>query len=356
VKPYEELTYLGQVRRLRRTAQLALREYGLAGARLKLLAHGENTTFRIDAPNLTPVKAVDGLYVEHRYLLRVHRPDYQTPDSIASELEWLAALRREAALPVPEPVPTSDGKLLTQITSPGIPQPRSCSLFRWMRGRLIRQDFRLSHFRALGQLMARLHQHAAHWSLPPGFTRRNWDWEGLFGDKAGFNLSASDVWALVPQPYRKPFEAVGGQMRRVMDRLGQGPDAFGLVHADLFLGGDGNVLFSGQEARAIDFDDCGFGYWVYDLAVPLAHWQEVEAFPQMRDALLEGYAQIRLLHKQQLGYLDLFMAARHVSEILWAIDIAQVNPGFREQLEGWLQWAAWHVGRFLDSQHLQSAR
>ena len=34
-----------------------------------------------------------------------------------------------------------------------------------------------------------------------------------------------------------------------------------------------NVLFHRRWAQPIDFDDCGFGYWVYDLAVPLAHWQ-----------------------------------------------------------------------------------
>ena len=137
-------------------------------------------------------------------------------------------------------------------------------------------------------------------------------------------------------------------MREVMDEWGKGADAFGLIHADLFLGHEGNVLFSGGEARAIDFDDCGFGYWVYDLAVPLCHWQAAAAWPGIRDALLTGYAQIRPLPEKQLAHLDLFMAARHVSENLWATDMAQVNSTFRQELAEWLDWAAKHVRNFLD--------
>ncbi len=49
MKAFEALSSRGQVRRLRRLAQSALDDYGLAGAQLKFIAHGENTTFRVDA-------------------------------------------------------------------------------------------------------------------------------------------------------------------------------------------------------------------------------------------------------------------------------------------------------------------
>jgi hypothetical protein len=46
VKPFEELSYLGQIRRLRRVARAALGAFGMTGARLKFIARSENTTFR----------------------------------------------------------------------------------------------------------------------------------------------------------------------------------------------------------------------------------------------------------------------------------------------------------------------
>jgi Ser/Thr protein kinase RdoA (MazF antagonist) len=348
MRPFEELTYLGQIRKLRQVAQEALDAYGLADARLQFIARSENTTFRVDVPDLALVETADESYHDSRYLLRIHRPGYQTARSITSELEWLSALRSEAGLAVPEPVPTLTGELSAEVTIPDGPGRRTCSLFRWVKGRLLRQGYRLSHFRALGRLMARLHQHAAGWQPPAGFTRRHWDWEGLFGDHAGFSLAGSKVWELLPQSYYAPFKTVADQVRRVMDELGKGLDAFGLLHADLTLGDDGNVLFRGGEARAIDFDDCGYGHWVYDFATSLCHWQEAEGWPKIRDALLDGYAEIRLLPEEQLDHLDLFMAARHVSEMLWAIDLAQTNPDFREQVGEWLAYAARHVERYVD--------
>jgi Ser/Thr protein kinase RdoA (MazF antagonist) len=344
VRPFDQLTYRGQVRRLRRLAQAALAGYGLDDARLKLIGYGENTTFRVVTPGAAP--APGDPYTGNCYLLRVHRPGYQTAASIASELAWLAALRQDG-LVVPEPVPATNGQLLTEASAPGVPEPRCCSLFRWMRGRKTGQ-VRLQHFAALGRLMAHLHAHAAQWPLPPGFSRRRWDWEGLFGDDAGFNLPAAEVWALLPESNAGRFRAVADQARQVLDELGQGPDACGLLHADLSLGAEGNVLFAGGEARPIDFDDCGFGYWVYDLAVPLAHWRLEESWPRIRDALLDGYSQVRPFPAGQLVHLDLFMVARHVSEILWATDLAQVNPGFRAELPAWRDWADSHIQHFLD--------
>ena len=47
-KPFEDLTYLGQVRRLRKLALSALDAYDIDVAQCKLIFHGENTTYRID--------------------------------------------------------------------------------------------------------------------------------------------------------------------------------------------------------------------------------------------------------------------------------------------------------------------
>ena len=95
-----------------------------------------------------------------------------------SELTWLAALSQEAGLPVPQPVPTLDGRLWNVVTTPGVPQGKIVSLMRWLDGRKLTQGLRPSHFRAWGQMMARMHQFAAGWQPPEGFARPHWDWHG----------------------------------------------------------------------------------------------------------------------------------------------------------------------------------
>ncbi len=343
MRPFEDLTHRGQTGRLRRLGEAALDEFGFAGARCLLIAHMENTTFDVRFP-ATPPAGPDGeRYCPGRYLLRIHRPNYQTEHSIASELAWLAALRTDLDLPVPEPVLSKNGRSLVEAAAPGVPGHRFCSLLRWMRGRTYgRRGQRPAHLRLVGRLMARLHGHSLSWQRPAGFHRGRWDWDGLFGHAGAAGEDDSWVWNALPERERRLYREAAERTARVMDDLGEGPLAFGLIHADLHLG---NVLFDGGEARPIDFDDCGFGHWLYDVAVVLHDYRTKEDWPAWRDALLSGYAEERpLLEGQplpegQLVHLDAFMAARCVSVMIWCYSRARDNPRFREHLKEWSDWS-----------------
>jgi Ser/Thr protein kinase RdoA (MazF antagonist) len=327
MKPYEKLSYFGRIRRMRQLAQVALNVYGLSDARCRFLRQAGNTLFRVNEANPIPTSTQ---YKPGQYVLRIHQPGYQTTEAIELELAWLAAMRRDADLPVPEPVPTLHGNWLVQVSISGVPGQPSCSLLRWLKGRAVTKDIEPHHYRAQGQLMARLHHHAAHWQTPPRTTKRKYDWDGLFRDDAGTGIAASEAWPLLPQEYVKPFEIVAAKVRQVMGKWGKDPDVYGLIHADLGL--DANVLFWRGEARPIDFDDSGFGYYIYDLSLALEHCQDDEALPQFRDALLDGYTQIRALPEEQLRYLDLFLAAYYVYLCLWAAAMARLHPNYRDDL------------------------
>ena len=134
---------------------------------------------------------------------------------------------------------------------------------------------------------------------------------------------------------------MAARMRRVMTQLGDGADQIGLIHADLHLG---NVLFSRDDARVIDFDDCGFGYWLYDIAVSLWELRHRDDYGQFRAALIEGYARHRPPPCADLGHLDDFIAARDVAFGLWFAGNAQVSPVFRAGLDEVLA----SIGRSLD--------
>jgi Ser/Thr protein kinase RdoA (MazF antagonist) len=330
VKPFQELTYLGQMRRLRRLAEGALAAYGLADARLVLLRQAGNTLYRVVAPNAPASGTADDRYVPGRYLLRVHQHGYQTVEEIESEMDWLSAMCREARLPVPDPLSTLEGCLLTHVSTPGIPEGRHCTLLRWVKGQLRTATVRPEHYRAQGRLMGRLHTFASEWKPPPGFTKGCYDWNTLFGDDIIGRLTAAEVWSLLPQEHAQPFQVVAERAWHVMDAWGRSPDVYGLIHAD--LGVDANVLFWRGEARAIDFDDSGFGYWMYDLALSLEHCRAEVDYPRYRDALLGGYAEIRSLPEAQLAQLDLFLAAAYVYLGLWSAAVAHLNPARREPL------------------------
>jgi Ser/Thr protein kinase RdoA (MazF antagonist) len=329
MKPYNELTRLGRLRRLRQLAQVALDAYGLAGARLTFLQYEGNVIYRVDAPGPVPVGGKKGPYLENRYVLRILTSS--DTEAIASELTWLAALSREAGLPVPEPVPTLDGKLLTTIATPGVPHGRVVSLMRWLDGQRLTKGFRPDHLRAWGQVMARLHDFSAGWQPPEGFKRPHWDWYGQLGG-GEFRYPIEELVASMPKQFQEPFKVVSREARGVMEALGKGPDAYGLIHADMY---PENVLFKGEEVYPIDFEDCGFGYWMWDIAVALCLWPWTEDWTWKRDAFLEGYATVRTLPGSQLRHLDLFMAAQYATMVLWASAFIKHDPAMQAEYEEW---------------------
>jgi Ser/Thr protein kinase RdoA (MazF antagonist) len=314
-REFVRLSQRTQIARMRRLVAAALAAYDLPPARLTLLAHRFNTTFHVDTD--------DGA----RYVLRINRAGAPTVETVGSELAWLAALRRDTPLEVPAPVPTRAGPLLTVAAAPGVPQPHICVLFRWMPGNLLRHGLTPRHMERVGVLMARLQDHAAHWQRPPGFTRGHVDWPVAMGrtlpDPYGpqvvayiETLIADTLSAAEAAPV---LEALA-RVRAAAQVLGQGPDAFGLIHADLHYG---NLLFSGDTVRAIDFDDCGFGFRLFDFGVMLSAVLDWPDYPALRAALLAGYRRVRALSAEHEAHLDAFIALRLVQDALWILEWRQ---------------------------------
>lgn len=198
-------TRLTELARLRQVAVAALARYPLPDGRLSFVAHGENTTFRLDGAGGS-------------HLVRVHRPQrhgrgVDSAAAVRSEIAWLKAVREETGLEVPEPVASSDGAPTVTVTAGG--HTRVCSILRWMDGRIHEGSPRPVHLARLGAAMARLHDQADAWRPPSGFTRIRWDHETFFGDVMVYGETpAAACWGLLPEALRTRFRAVGDRMGR----------------------------------------------------------------------------------------------------------------------------------------------
>ena len=326
MKEFETLTRAGQLRRLRRLATEALAAYDIGEARLAPLAHADNTTFRVEAAN------------GQRFVLRIHRATRKTPEMIRSELLWLQALEHEPDLVVPAPVQTRAGDLLTIAGAAGVPEPRICVLLRWLPGRFIDDALTPAHLERVGIFMARLQNSAARFTPPDGFVRGRLD--NLYGKPRGIDEATArqrvdnpddeaDMIRLVsevcPAEDVRYVEHFMQRIREAQRAIGLGPDTFGLIHGDLH---QENYLFHNGQVRAIDFDDCGYGHYLYDLAVTLVNVRFREQTPQLRAALLAGYRSVRTLSAEHERLLDTFMALRDLQILIWAIEMRN-HPAFR---------------------------
>ncbi|MGI2907212.1 phosphotransferase enzyme family protein [Tolypothrix sp. VBCCA 56010] len=275
-------------------AQTALTQYNISDARLFFLGHSENITFRIETSNSYSGKAA-------KFLLRIHHPIAQQSDSIwqqhnviNSELLWLSALHRDTNLIVPKPVQNKNGTFLTSVKIDKTP-PLNCTLMQWVEGCQISTQPTPTQAWQIGELMARLHQHTSVWELPLSFVRPKYDWEELQTSLMRLHLvTISDADFAV-------LETTVKQIVLVMTVLGKTRSCWGVIHADL---NENNYIFHEDEARAIDFSRCGFGYYLYDIGSTLLH-----LLCENRKAFLNGYQSVRLLPDDYQNILEAFFLA-----------------------------------------------
>lgn len=267
-----------------------LPEYGLAPETpLTLLNRSENETWR-----------AGGL------ILRLHRPGYHGKAEILSELSWLDALQGIEGLDTARPVAGRHGPV-TEIAG------RFVVGFAPIAGRELQPGDDLDGwFSRLGEITARLHRHARHWTLPPGFTRKRWDAETILGPEPHWG-----DWRQAPGLDPPGVALLQRATELLAERLGAygtGPDVFGLIHADLRLA---NLLVEGAKLSVIDFDDCGFGWWVYDLAAALSF---IEADPRLPDIIAGwcgGYARLAVLRAEDRGMIPAMVLLRRVLLTAW---------------------------------------
>jgi Ser/Thr protein kinase RdoA (MazF antagonist) len=320
MKPFRDLTRRSRLYRLRDLAKEALKVYGMDDARLSFIQYFENIIYRVDTPVNEMTSSTIAPYTPGRYLMRIHATG--DAEAIASELTWLAALSQEAGLSVPAPVPTQDGKLLTTIITPGMPNGRVVSLMRWLDGKRIRHGLRPKQLTSLGRAVAQMHTFSAGWEPPPGFNRPHWDWDSQLGGSM-FEHSLEELVESMPEKFQEPFQVVSQEAKLVMVALGKESDAYGLIHADLY---PENVLFKAGKAFPIDFEDCGYGYWMWDIAVALCLWAWGKDWECLCDAFREGYAQNRTLPEAQWAQLDLFVATQFATMVVWASAFLKHDP------------------------------
>ena len=104
------------------------------------------------------------------------------------------------------------------------------------------------------------------------------------------------------------------RLRGAMDRYGRDPSKFGMIHADLH---DGNLLVGRGRLTVIDFDDCAFGWHVYDIAVALWHQRRSPGFDAIQDAFVRGYRTGRALADDTVQLIPMFLLVRGLAQIGW---------------------------------------
>lgn len=284
----------------------------------RLIRNRENAVFEIALPSGPAA-------------LRLHRMGYQSDAAIWSELWWCAALAAEGVA-VPAALPSLSGDLLVTLSN-----GRKASVIEWVPGEALGiagepydmpLPLLLERHRALGRLVADFHAATARLSLPETFSRPRWDIPGLVGEAPFWGRFWEHPEATPDQ--RATLIRARAFLRARLEAHGKTAPIVP-IHADVLRE---NVLVNDRSLSLIDFDDSGWGFALYDLGTVLSQNLYEPHYPQIRDALMEGYG----THDREM--VEIFTLARTCASVGWTMPrLAPGDPVHPRHLARACMWA-----------------
>jgi Ser/Thr protein kinase RdoA (MazF antagonist) len=289
-------------------ALIALRGWDLDVVNVAPIKVRENAVFRVD------------LAGGARAVLRVHRSGYNSDAELDSEFVWMRALAA-AGVSVPRVIRSRRDRDFELVATTSLDGMRQIDVFEWISGRQLGSvesgvagdDADVAEqYHTIGAIAARMHNQTAGWQHPPGFCRHAWDAAGLVGEQP-FWGPFWELAALTPGEKHLLLRA-RATIARELAAYGTNPDRYGLIHADLV---PENLLVDSDRIQVIDFDDAGFGWYLFELATSLYFITADRIYPTAREALIRGYRSERELSEDTLQRLPLFLAARATTYLGW---------------------------------------
>ncbi|MGN0728915.1 phosphotransferase enzyme family protein [Treponema sp.] len=297
-----------------KVAVSALEKYGWQNTdKPELIVLSENATYMVKN---TETGKKDGV-------MRVSRPFYHTLDELNSEMKWLRQINEYTPLIVANPIAGLDGNPVQQVAGPD-GNTYFVVICEFLTGKSPdenNEEQMVRQFRYLGETTAYLHRQTEIWNGTKKLDRIEWTFDNIigktpkWGDWRKFPAMTSEACSLL--------EKIAGIIEKRLDRYGKNENNYGLIHADLRLA---NLLIEGEQIKVIDFDDCGFGWHLHDLASALSFIEEKPIVPNLVNAWLSGYKKVLPFTDTDFEEIDTFIMMRRLQLTAWLGSHQQSGP------------------------------
>lgn len=285
--------------------------------------------------------------INHTYLLadthqqavlRVYSYNWRTRAEIEAELALLTTLRAQG-LSVSYPLADRTGALVQELVAPE--GTRYAVLFSFAEGGKVR-FLTPAACAAIGALMGQLHQLTAGQPL----ARTTYTSEVLLTQA----YAAAQTFFADELPEMQYLRETSARLARAFAEAGPAAAPTGAVHLDLWY--DNMAITPQDEITLFDFDFCGQGPAVLDVAYFCKQLFHIEADPQQYEAkvahFLNGYTRVRELSAPERQLLPaagaavwLFYLGVQVQRFDWSNIFLSVN--YLKMYVGRMQaWLAYH--------------
>lgn len=277
----------------------------LANSTVKILDYSENATYLVEKPD-----------VGEKYILRVCRPNYHTKEEIASEVHWLQSIDENTSIIVSRPILGLNNEYIQTVTLDNRPFEYYCVLFTFLDGEepdVDDEDKLIKVFGEIGRTTAKIHNHVVNnWKEFEQIKRPIWNYETILGENPKW-ARWQDGLGITPERLEL-FERVSKVIKSRLEKFGKDCNRFGLIHADLR---HANLLVKDGEVKVIDFDDSGFGWYLYDLAASLTFIEHRPYVPELIEEWLKDYRKVRALSEEEEKEIPTFIMMRRLQLIAW---------------------------------------
>ena len=302
MKPFRDLTPIGQARRLRPLASRVLEAFGVRAVRIRQLTAASNIIFRVDAEG------------GRRLVLRITSPkSAHSIENVCSEVSWVRAIFRDTDVIVPAPIPTSSGKFVLPLEAPEIPGSWHCTLQGWLPGVNLSKRLTPENVALQGALAAHLHAHGERFDPPEGFRIRTYRTLFSYSDIAFPNPEPIMLFdrcspELMPPERIIVFRDADDRIQKVIEQLFASRTPH-VIHNDLHLW---NVLIHRGRPAALDFEDLLLGHPIQDIATTLYYYRYNANYEELLSAFRRGYESARAWPEDGEGQLEALIAARGI--------------------------------------------
>lgn len=325
---FENASYLTQVKRMHLIAQEALENYPIKVKKIELKRYAANATYKVTD------------FHNKNYQLRIHPKEWHTKAEILEELHWLKHLRKTTDIVSPRPIPAKSGQYVIKCGH-SLQSIRLCELFEWLPGRKRWHSINKQYAQDLGELVGKLHKNGQSMRIKH---RHFWNADSLVGTNKAryYNVEKlsyvnKNQQTIITKARREVYSELNHYEKIYKNKSG-------LIHGDVQ---PNNILYLHHNIEIIDFDDCGIGLYIYELATALHAFYQLtnrnknKSYKELEKALFDGYSKVMPLAEEDIQLVPYCILAVKLMTIGWLEhnkDNLNLRQHYSPAIEGAIQY------------------
>lgn len=276
-----------QIDSLKKFALIVLESYQISAKSIEIVNYENNATFKITTTD------------ETNFALRININSPRSKANIEAEIAWVKFLNTSDLVNTARPISNKHGSYITTYFHQEIGRNLVSVMYSWLDGFDVGDNPTPNQLQALGAAMALMHNLSVDFAMPSDSQLPILN-DPFWGSP---DLLRSEESQLSSEHKRLVIDAFDEITRRTNDLYQK--TAAHLIHADLH---GWNLKWNLHQLSIFDFDDCGIGLPIQDIATALYYLDT----PDQNQALLEGYESVKPLPEYEEKDLEMLLMHRRL--------------------------------------------